>query len=107
MLPEKKLLLDPAISMVLFNGYIPLRRPEAAKGASEPPNACAELSKRLDGLFLGAERETPPKEPDGLFLRSEGLPVPVSKEIGLFIRSGDEAPKLEQTKALEEDWVIA
>lgn len=94
--------MDPAISLVLFNEYIPLQQPKKHNEAKKEEGLEEKkLCKEMGGLFLGkldAEEEEPKKtenkEESGLFIRSE-----LDTTGGLFIRSED--------SSVTDDWVIA
>ena len=102
---NEKMILDPIVSMVLFNEYIPLgvRRDEP-----EEAKAVSSLSADMANLAV-----TPPAEAavqtKGLFIRSELPPTPMqpNKEShgGLFIRTG-EVPK-SKAPSVDDDWVLA
>ena len=94
-----KMMMDPVISLILFNEYIPLQQPKEKKKNCETEveeNICEEMG----GLFLGklgddSEKNVEPdKEEAGLFIRSEP-----DNSGGLFIRSQD--------SSATDDWVIA
>ena len=108
-----KMMMDPVISMILFNEYIPLRRP----GETKQKEKCSEkLVEEMGGLFLGKMEEEEEEKPKGcklfdksvnvtsvnlnsgnaatssggLFIRSEfSPPASVPSSGGLFIRSED------------------
>jgi hypothetical protein len=101
---HEKMMMDPTISMILFNEYIPLRQPPKKANGSSGKNALESATERLGGLFLGKMEDEKVKEVNktseeagGLFIRSEAAPTTG----GLFLRSDD-------TAAVEtDDWVIA
>ena len=106
---HEKMMMDPAISLVLFNEYIPLQQP---KKQNEVKSGEKELCREMDGLFLGqleveAEGEKVSEKVEGenkiiekevgssgLFIRSE-----LDTSGGLFIRSEE----VDST----DDWIIA
>lgn len=100
---HEKMMMDPAISLVLFNEYIPLQQPKKHNETRKEEVAEKKLCKEMGGLFLGKlEEEEKPKKIDnetvsdenGLFIRSEP-----DTTGGLFIRSED--------SSVTDDWVIA
>lgn len=100
-----KMMMDPVISLVLFNEYIPLKqpakKPEQAK-TEEEEKLCGEMG----GLFLGKTEEEPKKEAGGLFIRSEPAAAAISSADGggLFIRSEASSSSPDCST---DDWVIA
>ena len=53
---NEKMMMDPVISMILFNEYIPLRQRQNDNSNSDGNNSNREsekLNKEFDGLFLG------------------------------------------------------
>lgn len=111
---HEKMMMDPVISLVLFNEYIPLRAP--------PPRSTSSASavcEKMSGLFLGSsEGEAKVKDKEvikdfinennneSIFIRSE-LPPPAEENKpttsgGIFIRSVEE-----ETTVNTDDWVIA
>ena len=109
---QDKMMMDPVISMILFNEYIPLRAGNTVSRVSSASAVC----EKMGGLFLGkCEDEAKEKENSsnsantasaGMFIRSE-LPPPAEANKptvtgGIFIRSTDEAEA-----DLADDWVIA
>lgn len=97
------MMMDPVISLVLFNEYIPLKQP--AKKPEQEKKEEEALCGEMGGLFLGKMEEEAVKEKEaqkegGLFIRSE--PASFTSEGGLFIRSEDSTASPDC-----EDWVIA
>lgn len=117
---HEKMMMDPAISLVLFNEYIPLRHRPNEERSSEPE---AEVTEKMSGLFLGkAEGEDRKSESEaevgGLFIRSELSPKSSCAENqnkggeGLFIRSetaepSNNAESSSSPMCTSDDWVIA
>lgn len=101
---QEKMMMDPVISLILFNEYIPLRAPTRRHESS-----ASAVCEKMGGLFLGdkssdeKENKTSSNvEVGGMFIRSE-LPPPAEANKstlsgGIFIRSVDEET---------DDWVIA
>lgn len=88
---QEKMILDPVISMVLFNEYIPLQRREP-----KPASEADSLNKSMQKLSVKAEK------PSGVFIKSE-LPVEINekrtvKQEGLFLRSIS-------PESVGDDWV--
>lgn len=107
---HEKMMMDPVISLVLFNEYIPLRQPkQRVKGAVEE----VKLDEEMSGLFLGKIEEEDAEAVEnaeivdsasGLFIRSELPQVSaVSTSGGLFIRSDESS----SSPSCSDDWVIA
>jgi hypothetical protein len=105
---HEKMMMDPAISLILFNEYIPLQQPK--KKSEIKIKIKTELCKEMDGLFLGKMEEEKKEEKkeenkeeacesSGLFIRSEP-----DTSGGLFIRSEDSSSSPQCTT---DDWVIA
>jgi hypothetical protein len=115
---HEKMMMDPAISLILFNEYIPLQQPK--KKSEIKIKIKTELCKEMGGLFLGKmeeekkeeKKEEEKKEEEkkeekkevacessGLFIRSEP-----DTSGGLFIRSEDSSSSPQCTT---DDWVIA
>lgn len=100
------MMMDPAISIILFNEYIPLRLPP--KGAKKTETEEEKITSEMGGLFLGkldqpeevksALEDNKQTQPSGLFIRSEGGG---NTSTGLFIRSED------SVSTETDDWVIA
>lgn len=103
-----KMMMDPAISMVLFNDYIPLRRPEQTNESSQDVTG---LTRQVGGLFLG-KCPAEERKSDGLFIRSE---MATTAQNGMFLRSGttvSTASPAGKTAAspkcsTSDEWVIA
>lgn len=97
---QDKMLLDPAISMVLFNEYIPLQRREPKLLAAD--RKLDTLSKAVQSLHV--DRTAPEKPIDSAEAPVKAEPAQpaasTGNQGGLFLRS---AP----SEALEDDWVIA
>ena len=95
-----KMMIDPVISLILFNEYIPLQQPKEKEKKNCEAEGDDNICKEMGGLFLGklednSEKKIEPiKEETGLFIRSE----PDSSG-GLFIRSED--------SSATDGWVIA
>ena len=119
---QDKMMMDPVISLILFNEYIPLRArvPSNKKHDSDisPSSSSSAICERIGGLFLGKVDDPPGKENSNLngagasasdksiFIRSE-LPPPAEANKptatgGIFIRSEDSSDP-----AVSDDWVIA
>lgn len=105
---HEKMMMDPAISLILFNEYIPLQQPK--KKSEIKIKIKTELCKEMGGLFLGKMEEEKKEEnkeenkeeaceSSGLFIRSEP-----DTSGGLFIRSEDSSSSPQCTT---DDWVIA
>lgn len=125
---NEKMMMDPVISMILFNEYIPLARREnnninnikqSENDKSKNINdAINEISKKVDGLVLKqVSTTTTAIESDisilnndhavsgGLFIRSDlpqNAPQPAQGG-GLFLRSGSNVSNSSQ---LSDDWVM-
>ena len=110
-----KMMMDPVISLVLFNEYIPLRQPNNKKNVDE----CEDVCKDMNGLFLGKLEDEPVNKTEenigGLFIRSE-LPIETAVSAstsasvagGLFIRSEDTSASTSASpQCSTDDWVIA
>lgn len=106
---HEKMMMDPVISLVLFNEYIPLKQPKRTSNSSE----VEKVTEEMGGLFLGKmAEETPKKEifdsSGGLFIRSQFSPQLTSLELtssgGLFIRSEESSGS---PQCSSDDWVIA
>ena len=117
-----KMMMDPVISLILFNEYIPLIQPkqtlvfDEGEKEKEQLEVDDEVYSEVDaegickdfGLFLGKieeqEKQTSPlsqSETGGLFIRSEtasGFENKSESTGGIFLRSQDEN---------SDDWVIA
>lgn len=95
---HEKMMLDPAISIVLFNEYIPLQRRTPKEGES---GKVEKLTEEVKGMFLSTPAK-PETATSGLFIKSEPAPKNEMKETapgsGVFLRS---------TSPADEDWVIA
>ena len=97
-------MMDPVISLILFNEYIPLKQPNYKRQQDEEETfKTDDISEKMEGLFLGKRSEidlrlveNDSKATGGLFIRSEES-VQSAKPGGLFIRSSEES----------DDWVIA
>ena len=94
---QEKMMMDPVISLILFNEYIPLKSP-----ARRHESSSSAVCEKMGGLFLGKCEDEKEICGDSVFLRSE-LPPPAEANKptltgGIFIRSADEAT---------DDWVIA
>lgn len=73
---NEKMMMDPVISMILFNEYIPLRQRQndntitnsasASVSVSETVSETEKLNEEFDGLFLGNRNQS-----DNLDLKSE------------------------------------
>ena len=114
---QEKMMMDPVISMILFNEYIPLRAGNS--GSSASGSSASAVCEKMGGLFLGkCEDETKGKGKEnennnassnistGMFIRSE-LPPPAEANKptatgGIFIRSTEDAEA-----DPSDDWVIA
>lgn len=99
-----KMMMDPVISLILFNEYIPLQQPKEKKNKNECEVAEGgedNIINEIGGLFLGKmeddsseKNKESSSEETGLFIRSEP-----DNSGSLFIRSED--------SSITEDWVIA
>ena len=118
---QEKMMMDPVISMILFNEYIPLRAGNSVSSSSV--SSASAVCEKMGRLFLGkCEDEAKGKENEnaneninntsnisastGMFIRSE-LPPPAKANKptatgGIFIRSTEDADP-----ELADDWVIA
>lgn len=123
---HEKMMMDPAISLVLFNEYIPLRqRPneESYRNSNNTNNnnnkkePITEATEKMSGLFLGKceVEEVSNEQSKGLFIRSEisNSPPSTTAGQGLFIRSenANESSKTGESSSdpmcTTDDWVIA
>lgn len=105
---HEKMMMDPVISLILFNEYIPLRAPTTTSSAGP-------VCEKMGGLFLGKSEEDLKSESEefqevrtsaeSVFIRSELPPLCQENKPttggGLFIRS------VEETNNSTDDWVIA
>lgn len=96
---HEKMMLDPAISIVLFNEYIPLQRrdPKGSEAAK-----VEKLTQEVKSMFISTPAK-PASSTSGLFIKSEPAPKNEMKETapgsGVFLRS--------TSPSADEDWVIA
>lgn len=105
---HEKMMMDPVISLVLFNEFIPLKQPSCnSHQVKEEKFNADDVAEKMGELCIGnVSGPISPSgvtandpDPEGLFIRSEAPEKNSSSSGGMFLRSEDPSSN--------DDWVIA